>query len=112
MIIKKQASRSFLQPQSPRQLLQLFRLILAESAKLIYLITSYPMSCAQTFSTECLPTQSRGVYVRPGHHLPIVKYSRSPISPRPGLIIPLWSVSLSTPPTHSSTPSGQASAAL
>jgi hypothetical protein len=48
----------------------------------------------------------------PQFHFPSVKNNRSPISPNPGLIIPLSSTSLSHPPTQTSTPSSHSSHAL
>jgi hypothetical protein len=47
-----------------------------------------------------------------GNHLPIVRYKRSPMSPSPGLIIPLSFSSSSIPPTQTSVASGHSPAAL
>lgn len=48
----------------------------------------------------------------PTHHFPIALNNLSPISPKPGTIIPLPSYEASTAPTHNSTPSPHDSAAL
>ena len=49
---------------------------------------------------------------REDHHFPNVRNSRSPISPKPGLIMPLSFSSLSIPPIHTSVPSAHSSAAF
>lgn len=67
-----------------------------------------------TFHTPALCTQSQNLqhYASPYVYFPSVKNSRSPISPKPGLIMPFSSTSSSHPPTHTSTPSSHSPHAL
>lgn len=74
------------------------------------------LTCWCVLSSTALKNASKKHFLEPLHpagrlshftptHIPRVRKSLSPTSPKPGLIMPLASVSLSQPPTHTSTPS-------